>query len=298
MNKIQEISNEIGSKNSDYLLFHPSEEILSKLHNIERGQKSSQKEIRLAFSELETQNQELLEVTKNLSQQLETVVVRLNLLKKEGEKEKIPTREEAELRVKKLLKPLAMTPQIYKKLIHASEGPTYLQVRLRLAFCLLAVTGIQISELLPLKVGQIQTLRESGSIEIYRSKEGGSSHRAFLTKEGKKLINDRKRDFEFIFLMKTADSYIFTAENNHSKMLRRETMIRAVNKIIRLVSSQMPEQSYITSHSFRIGYITKLWKDINDIQFVRQTIGQQKLVPTSVYVQNLFEEERQKINKI
>lgn len=48
-----------------------------------------------------------------------------------------------------------MTGDIYKELIKAAEGPTYLHVRTRIAFCILAVTGIRIHELLPLKVNPL-----------------------------------------------------------------------------------------------------------------------------------------------
>ena len=49
----------------------------------------------------------------------------------------------------------------------------------------------------------------------------------------------------------------------------------------------------MTSHSFRIGYITQLWKDTKDIEFVKQTIGHRKLDTTSAYVKSLSDLERQ-----
>lgn len=52
-------------------------------------------------------------------------------------------------------------------------------------------------------------------------------------------------------------------------MLSRETITRDINKILRTVSSRLPDKPYITSHSFQVGYISKLWKDIDDIEFVR-----------------------------
>ena len=47
-----------------------------------------------------------------------------------------------------------------------------------------------------------------------------------------------------------------------------------------------------TSHSFRIGYITQLWKDSKDIEFVKQTIGHRNLDTTSAYVNRLSDQER------
>jgi hypothetical protein len=69
-------------------------------------------------------------------------------------------------------------------------------------------------------------------IAIDRSKRGPSNYKAFLTKEGKKIIQDRKKDFQLIFLMKEPDSYVFTSEANHSKKLRREVITKDVNKVM------------------------------------------------------------------
>ena len=59
------------------------------------------------------------------------------------------------------------------------------------------------------------------------------------------------------------------------------------------VSNQLPGQPNVTSHSFRIGYITQLWKDSKDIEFVKQSIGHKTLATTSAYVNKLSDQERQ-----
>ena len=92
--------------------------------------------------------------------------------------------------------------------------------------------------------------------------------------------------------MKELDAYLFTSESDHFKKLRREAITRDVNKVMRLVSKQLPGQPNVTSHSFRIGYITQLWKDSKDIEFVKQTIGHRKLDTTSAYVNQLSDQER------
>jgi hypothetical protein len=100
----------------------------------------------------------------------------------------------------------------------------------------------------------------------------------------KKLVDKRKKDFEFIFLMKNPDSYIFTYEFNHNQMLSRETITRDVNRVMSFVSKSLPDQPNITSHSFRVGYISKLWKNSKDIEFVKQSVGHRRLDTTSSYV--------------
>jgi len=142
-------------------------------------------------------------------------------------------------------------------------------------------------------VGQLETLLEKGWISIDRLKKGPANHKAFLTKEGKKLVKDRKTDFESLFLMKDKDSYVFTSDRKPNQMLRRETITMNVNKIMNSVSKDLPGKPNITSHSFRIGYISKLWKDTKDIEFVRQTIGHCNLNSTSSYVSQMTDQERE-----
>src|SRR6056300_1339538 len=247
-------------------------------------------EIRRGFIGLALRNEELLKSNDQLKQQLNGVLKELNLIKQERE-EKV-ARKEARANRKRLPKRDPMTAEIYKELIKEAEGPTYIKLRTRIALCILAVTGIRINELLPLKVNQLKTLVEENWIAIDRSKRGPSNHKAFLTKEGKKIIQDRQKDLKLIFLIKEPDSYLFTAEANHSKQLDRVAITRDVNKVMREVSNRLPTKPNITSHSFRIGFITQLWKDSKDIEFVKQTIGHRKLDTTSAYVNKLSDKER------
>jgi integrase len=162
-----------------------------------------------------------------------------------------------------------------------------------MALCILAVTGIRINELLPLKISQLETLFKENWIAIDRSKRGPSNHKAFLTKEGKKIIQDRQKDFQLLFLIKEPDSYVFSPEVDHKKQINCVAITQDVHKVMHQVSNQLPGKPNITSHSFRIGYITQLWKDSKDIEFVKQTIGHRKLNTTSAYVNKLSDQERQ-----
>ena len=155
------------------------------------------------------------------------------------------------------------------------------------------MTGIRIGELLSLKVGQLETLLEEGWISIDRLKRGPANHKAFLTSKGKKIVKARKRDFEFLFLMKDKDSYVFSSDRKPTQMLRRQTITMDVNKVMHSVSNLLPSKPNITSHSFRIGYISQLGKDTKDIEFVRQTIGHRSLNATSGYVTDMVNEERE-----
>jgi site-specific recombinase XerD len=291
------MENKIQKKENNQLI--NKFEVESKLDILVEGQTNNSKQLKAIRNDLQKgfiglalRNEELLELNKKLKQQLEIVIEELNQIRKERQEKEV--RKQARASRKRLPKRDPMTAEIYKKLLKTAEGPSYTDVRLRIAICLLTITGIRINELLPLKVYQLQTLIEEGWIAIDRSKRGPSNHKAFLTKEGKELVKDCQKDFQFIFLMKEPDSYVFTNESNHYKVLTRETITKAVNLVTREVSEETFSKPNITSHSFRIGYITQLWKDSKDIEFVKQTIGHIKLDTTSAYVNKLSDQERQK----
>ena len=273
-------------------------EMEDKLEFLVKGQKNSSNklevignDLRKGFVGLALRNEELHQLNKKLNYQLTEVHEELNIMKKER-LDKAARREKLK-KQKRLPKRDPVTLEIYNLLIKKSEGPSYISTRTRVAICLLAVTGIRVSELLPLKVGQLKTLLEEGWISIDRLKRGPSNHKAFLSSEGKKLVKARERDFKFLFLLKDNDSYIFTSEQKLRRPLTRQTLTISINKVMRSVSKQLQSKPKITSHSFRIGYISALWRNTEDIEFVRQTIGHQNLNSTSNYVAPIGDEERQ-----
>lgn len=283
----------INKKNNTLLL-----EVGYKLDFLVKGQeRDSNKleivgnDLRKGFIGLALRNEELLKSNDQLKEQLDEVIKELNVIKQERE-EKTERREKWAKR-KRLPKRDPMNSEIYNHLIKESEGPSYIATRTRIAICILTVTGIRIGELLSLKVGQLETLLEEGWISIDRLKRGPANHKAFLTSEGKRIVKLRKRDFEFLFLMKDKDSYVFTSDRKPNQIIRRQTITMDVNKVMHSVSNLLPSKPNITSHSFRIGYISQLWKDTKDIEFVRQTIGHRSLNSTSAYVTHMDDEERQ-----
>ena len=290
------MENKIQKNNLALQNYETLKDELSQILENQRISKKKQDQIlettQRGFIGIALRNEELLKSNHQLKQQLDDVIKELNTIKQEREEK--AARKEAWTNRKRLPKRDPMTAEIYTELMRAAEGPTYIQLRTRIALCILGVTGIRINELLPLKVSQLKTLFKENWIAIDRSKRGPSNHKAFLTKEGKKIMHDRQKDFELIFLIKEPNSYLFTAESNHYKPLDRVVITRDVNKVMREVSNQLPGKPNITSHSFRIGYITQLWKDSKDIEFVKQTIGHRNLDTTSAYVNKLSDQERQK----
>ena len=282
MNRLERINIDI-----DKLSYKKVED---QLDLVLKGQEVNQQELRLGFIGLAKQNSELLDLNKELNEQLDIVVSELSELKKEREKQ--AARREKRRKRKRLPKRDAITLEIYEQLIINIKGSNFKSARLRLSILILTITGVRINELLPLKVEQLLTLFKSNWISINRSKRGPSSHKAYLTGLGKNLMANRRQDFEIIFAMKKLDDYVFTSEKNHCKPLRRDTLTKEINIVLRNLSKILPDKPNLTTHSFRIGFISQLWRDTNDIEFVRQAIGHGRVESTSSYIKNLSDEER------
>ena len=107
------------------------------------------------------------------------------------------------------------------------------------------------------------------------------------------IMRERLPDFEFMWNFKDENSYIFTAENSN-KPLEREAFTKLINQFIKYCTRKMDSNPNLSSHSFRIGFITKLWRDTNDIEFVKQAIGHVKIDTTSLYLEHMPDEERKR----
>jgi site-specific recombinase XerD len=142
-------------------------------------------------------------------------------------------------------------------------------------------------------MNQVESRFTNHWISIDRAKRGPANHKDFLTKEGGRIMQERRSDFEFMQLFKDRYSYIFTAENS-KKPLTREAFTNLINKFTKDCARKMDHNPYISSHSFRVAYISRLWKDTKDIEFVKQSIEHRRMDTSSSYVEKLSDQERQK----
>ena len=99
------------------------------------------------------------------------------------------------------------------------------------------------------------------------------------------IMRERLSDFEFMWHFKDENSYIFTAKNSN-KPLEREAFTNLINQFIKDCAKKIGSNPNFSSHSFRIGFIMQLWRDTNNIEFVRQAIGHLKIDTTSLYVEH------------
>lgn len=188
-----------------------------------------------------------------------------------------------------------------------SELTEFSKKRLRVAFCCLFLTGLRIGELRQITISQIMSLLNRNYIKIDRQKRGRSNQKAFLTTAGSTIIKKRREDiFDILknygfseskninFFDKPFDTlFLFSSQKQKGrKPLTRTFFTNHLNTYIHNVFKN--EDKNFTSHSFRKGYITRLWRESSDIEFVRSIIGHTHISTTSLYTKELSDEEKQK----
>jgi TPP-dependent pyruvate/acetoin dehydrogenase alpha subunit len=84
-----------------------------------------------SFIGLTLRNQQLVELNNRLTEQFSVVVAELNQIKEERQEKEIQKQTRANR--KRLPKRDPMTAEIYKELVKAAEGPTYINARTRIS---------------------------------------------------------------------------------------------------------------------------------------------------------------------
>ena len=113
----------------------------------------------------------------------------------------IEEKKEKRKNQKRLPKREPITIKIYDWLIQNSQkfkySNLYQSARLRLALALLFVTGIRTSELLPLKMNQVESLFTNYWINIDRAKRGPANHKGPYNQQMLQLTHPSLRSSEY-----------------------------------------------------------------------------------------------------
>ena len=130
------MKNKIQKKENNQLI--TKSEVESKLNFLVKGQTNNSKQLQAIRNDLQKgfiglalRNQELVELNKELTQQLGIVVAELNQIKKERQEKEI--RKQARASRKRLPKREPMTAEIYKKLLQAASGKAVYQFNVLLS---------------------------------------------------------------------------------------------------------------------------------------------------------------------
>lgn len=249
--------------------------------------------------------EELLKTNLNLSEQLKTLTT-----EQERQQQALQQKELArQKRLNRQMKPETQpfNRQMVEELIDDIKGGSFLKARLRCAFTLLTITGIRCEELRRLKVKQVNSLLSNNYCPITRQKRGPANLKAFLRDYGVSMLKQRQNDFALLIARKNEcfeekdpdvlnavvqECYVFSSENKPQTPLSRAFFNNMLNKTLLSFSTKRNMQTIYTTHSFRHDFITELWRDSNDIEFVRQFMGHKKIQSTVAYIQDLPESER------
>jgi integrase len=273
-------------------------------------------ELKNILKDLKTENHDLKNINLENKVLLEELTEYKNkLLEEQKLKEQ---RRLKRANAKKRPKTQPILTEHYDAIISYIElNPSYsplIKIRFKIMTFLLLLTGCRISEILSIKVDVIIYLHNSNSIPIDRKKGGAKQHKAFISKAGQTLLKARKQDFYFLLqylgltniTFKKSDIQTYNLNNRFlfqgqsiDAPLSRATFTLQYNKMLKEIPLFIEKDLQISSHSFRAGYITELWKKSGDIEFVRQVIGHSNIVSTVGYIDDLTDQQiEQKLYQI
>lgn len=153
------------------------------------GHAETQSIIKQGFVRLAILNAELKDQNKALEEQLNQLQEQLKIVTQELQERKererlLQEKKEKRKNRRRLPKREPITTEIYNSLIKSSQkfkySNRYQSARLPLALALLLVTGIRISELLPLRMKQVESLFTNHLITIDRAKRGPANFFSFF----------------------------------------------------------------------------------------------------------------------
>lgn len=173
------------------------------------------------------------------------------ILKKEFSDVKIPKKD------KKL--PSVLSKEEVKKLIEATDN-----VKSRLIISLLYSAGLRVSELVKLKISDVNFSENTGWVRSGK----GSKDRIFALSEalGKELQD---------YLKERGNEYVFSKE--------KPLTTRNIQKIISLTRKRAGIDKKVTPHTLRHSFATHLLEQGTDIRVIQSILGHASLNTTQVY---------------
>jgi integrase len=149
---------------------------------------------------------------------------------------------------------------------------------------LLYRTSARLNELRDLVLSEIEEFPKTKRIFISESKTG-NSRTCTRGPRGLKLLEEIEGDVEFL----KAKGFVLLGAsfNERSKAMSNISWIRGFNKILDRITSEEYLPNYFTSHSLRIGFVTRLLKN-TDIFVTSQLVGHASVSSTQMYSRNLL----------
>jgi site-specific recombinase XerD len=269
----------IGYANFWLALFHN----WKKSHDLEFEQAKRER------AALYEQNRVLISKIEMQSAQIEILIqnqeelVRIQTENQRKQQEKLIRKQKRALAVKQ--KPRdTITPEQFTILIRSVNKPTPIGDRIKVAFTLLYLTGLRVSNLLLFTVANLTELIQKQSTFIRILKRGGNKkivigreakHYFDLIQQSVKRLIQRDRPEEPLFI------------NTKGDLISRVNFNMQLNQALKKATNVIGKRLY--THSFRVAMITDLLKQY-PIQDVKNIVGHKDIKTTEVYNRNFLNE--------
>jgi integrase len=172
-------------------------------------------------------------------------------------------------------------------------------IKLKLIYTVLYYTGLRVNEIAFLTKNSFQLMIDEGSISIIHEKTKTKKIHLIIP-EGRKKLKQLENEINYFF---ETNIHLFSSgrrkkqtvnADDHGIHLSRN-VIELVNKDIQHIAKQYGYKGTYSTHSFRVGFITRLLRDSN-VQDVAEIIGHKNLMSTMAY--NRYEIDREKKEKL
>jgi site-specific recombinase XerD len=237
------------------------------------------------LAKLEEQTKKIDEQEKQLE---ELVIYQRIQNEKEALRQKL---REKRSKAKKTVPRDLITPEEFDHLLQSihpkpkaiSELPT---ARAKVAYTLLYLTGLRVSNLLVMTVRHLRELIEENATRMQVIK-GGGVKKIVLGKESKKWFGLIQPEIECLTHDKELSDFLFTSKQS-KRSLSRQRFTEDLNEILKDFAWKSGKE--MKTHSFRITLITELLRHTS-IQKVKTIVGHKDIRTTELYNKDLLNEK-------
>lgn len=219
---------------------------------------------RVLITKIEEQSkqiQELIEFQRKLN---DKEALRLQLKEKRAKAKKLPPRD-------------TISSEEFENLIRSLKTIGTKDSRNKVAFTILYLTGLRISNLLIFTVRHLEELIEKKETRILINKNGGV-RKILVPSEAKKWFHLIEKEIDNLTWGKNKSDFLFANKDN--KPISRPFFTKSLNDALKEFAKDSGKE--IKSHSFRAAFITDLL-EVSPIQDVQQIIGHGDIRTTQGY---------------
>lgn len=179
-----------------------------------------------------------------------------------------------------------ITPDEYNSLLLLikTKNP-YIRARLVCTYSLLFMTGVRISQLLTLKVADINSLIEKGEVAVEAIKNGPPRFLIVFSRAQQEFFKNARVEVDVLSERKELGDFFMTAKKNSKRPLNVSNFNTEVNEPLKRLSKLLGK--FIRSHSFRATAITDLLAT-EKLEHVSRVIGHKSVKTTVEYNRSLL----------